>query len=222
MMTEVLITRVAHRSPDHQDTLVNVRSWPSELARSWTLTAMRVVEEDRAVRAVVGSGSAVRDVEQSDDLDLLIVYSTRPPSLPRAPIDVDLRLYEATEALRKLKAGHDYLSSTVRYGHVLFEREEWWTRLSEAWIDRLVLPSEDDARERACMMKRLYDDVVAIGDHDAAAELRVSMLTNLARAALSSAGVFPKSRPELVEQLRRINDQALADRLAYALAHRYG
>ena len=86
----------------------------------------------------------------------------------------------------------------------------------------MILPSADDARERARKVKRLYEDVVAIGDHDAAAELRVSMLTNLARAALSSAGVFPKSRPELVEQLRRINDQALADRLAYALAHRYG
>lgn len=216
------MTRVAHRPTEPQHMLANVRSWPSELARSWTLTAMRVVETDTAVRAVVASGSAVRDVEQSDDLDLLVVFATRRPSLPRAPLDVDLRLYEETELLCKLEAGHDYLSWTIRYGHVLFEREAWWTRLSEAWIDRLVLPSADDARERARKAKRLYDDVVAIGDHDAAAELRVSMLTNLARAALTSAGVFPKSRPELAEQLRGINNQALADRLAYALAHRYG
>ena len=222
MTTEVQMTQVAHRSLDPQDILVNVRSWPSELARSWTLTAMRAAEGDPAVSAVVASGSAVRDVEQSEDLDLVIVYSTRRPSLPRAPINVDLRLYEETDAVRKLEASHDYLSWTVRYGHVLFEREAWWTRLAEAWIDRLTLPSADDARERARKAKRLYDDIVAIGDRDAAADLRVSMLTNLARAALCSAGVFPKSRPELVEQLRRINDQAHADRLDYALAHRYG
>ena len=172
--------------------------------------------------AVVASGSAVRDVEQSDDLDLLMVYAMRRPSLPRPPIDVDLRLYEQTNALRKLEAGHEYLSWTIRYGRVLFEREAWWTRLSEVWIDRLALPSADEARERARKAKRLYDDVVAIGDRDAAAELLVSMLTNLARAALGTVGVFPKSRPELAEQLRGIGNQALADRLAHALAHRYG
>ena len=55
-----------------------------------------------------------------------------------------------------------------------------------------------------------------------AAELSVSMLTHLARAALSDAGVLPQSRPELVDQLRRIDEHPLADRLAYALAHRYG
>ena len=39
------------------------------------------------------------------------------------------------------------------------------------------------------------------------------MLTHLARAALSEAGVFPYSRPELPGQLRDIGDHALADRL---------
>ena len=170
----------------------------------------------------VASGSAVRDVEHSDDLDLVMVYRTRRPNLPRPPIDVDLRLYEQAEVLRKLKVGHDYLSWTVRYGCVLFERDAWWTRLSVDWNDRLPLPSVAEARERADKARRLYNDVPAIGDHDAAAELRLSMLTFLARAALSSAGVFPKSRPELAGQLRDIDKQALADRLSDALAHRYG
>lgn len=80
----------------------------------------------------------------------------------------------------------------------------------------------DEARKRARKAQRLHNDLLAIGDHEAAAELSVSMLTNLARAALSSAGVFPKSRPELVEQLRDIGNQALADRVAYALDRRYG
>ena len=147
-----------------------------------------------AIEAIVASGSAVRDVEYSDDLDLLIVYRTYHPSLPRPPIDVDLRHYERADVLRKLKDGHDYLSWTVRYGRALFERDAWWARLSVEWNDLLPLPSATEARERARRARRLYDEMPAIGDRDAAAELRTSMLTFLARAALSSAGVFPKSR----------------------------
>ena len=59
-----------------------------------------------------------------------------------------------------------------------------------------------------------------IGDHTAAAELQVSLLTHLARAALSNVGMFPKSRPELPQQLRDISEHALADRLSNALARR--
>ena len=175
-----------------------------------------------AIEAIVASGSAVRDVEYSDDLDLLIVYRTYHPSLPRPPIDVDLRHYERAAVLRKLKDGHDYLSWTVRYGRALFERDAWWARLSVEWNDLLPLPSATEARERARRARRLYDEMPAIGDRDAAAELRTSMLTFLARAALSSAGVFPMSRPELAGRLRDIDEQELADRLSDALAHRYG
>ena len=152
----------------------------------------------------------------------MIVYSTRRPTLPRPPIDVDLRLFEEGDVLRKLERGHDYLSWTIRYGRVLFERDGWWTRLAEDWRHRLLLPSAAEARERAAKARRIYDELVEIGDNEAAAEVGISMLTFLARAALSSAGVFPKSRPELAHQLRDINNHELADRLATALAQKRG
>lgn len=215
------VTVARPRTPP-QGTLTVVRSWPSESSRTWTLAALRTVQDDPAIRAFVASGSAVRDVEQSDDLDLLMVYAIRRPSLPRPPIDVDLRLYDQTEVVRKLECAHDYLSWTVRFGRVLFERDAWWTLLSETWLEHLSLPSVQVARKRALKAHRIYEDLAAMGDNHAAAELWLSMLTNLARAALSSAGVFPKSRPELAGQLRDIGNQALADRLEHALAHRYG
>jgi len=170
----------------------------------------------------VASGSAVRDVEHSDDLDLVIVHRARRPELPTPSIDVDLRFYEEQDVLRRLERGHDYLSSTVRYGRVLFERDGWWTQLASDWHNRLSLPSVAESRERAAKARLIRDDLLEIGDHDAAAELRVSMLTFLARAALSSAGVFPKSRPELPNQLHIIDNHDLADRLSNALSHRYG
>ena len=204
------------------DVLTAVRSWPSTGARAWTLDALAGASRNLPIQAIVVSGSAIRAVDHSDDLDVVLVYRGRRPGLPRPPIDVDLRQYEQADVARKLKAGHDYLSWTVRYGRVLFERNGWWSLLRANWNHRLVLPSATEARERANRTQRLYDEMRTAGDHDAAAELSVSMLTHLARAALSDAGVLPQSRPELVDQLRRIDEHPLADRLAYALAHRYG
>ena len=204
------------------EALTAVRVWPSDGARAWTINAVRQAEHDAAITAIVATGSAVRDVEQSDDLDLVLVHRGRRASLPRPPIDVDLRQYEQAEVSRRLAAGDEYLASTVRYGRALYERDGWWSRLRADWDARLSLPSSDDARARAAETERRYDEMRALGDLDAAAELHVAMLTHLARAALSDAAVFPRSRPELAEQLRGIDEGPLADRLADALAHRYG
>ena len=204
------------------ESLAAVRSWPSCRARTWTIDAVADAERNVAIQAIVASGSAVRDVQHSDDLDLVLVYRKSRPSLPRPPIDVDLRQFDQSEVLRKLETGHDYLSWTVRYGKALFERDAWWSRLRADWNDRLLPPSANDARDRARRAQRLYDEMRAAGDRDAAAELNLSMLTQLARAALCEAGVLPQSRLELADQLRNINEQQLADRLTAALALRYG
>ena len=220
-MTQQLRAHSAHRSPDASEAAFEaVRSWPSEAARAWTVEAVECALSDETIEAIVASGSAVRDVEFSDDLDLVLVYRQHRPPLPRPPIDVDLRQYERDEIPRQLAAGHDYLSWTVRFGCALFERDTWWARLRANWNDRIAMPSVSEARKRASKTKRQYEDMLAVGDRDAAAELRVSMLTHLARAALSDAGVFPQSRPELAFQLRSIGEQTLADRLDAALRER--
>ena len=218
-MTQQLRAHSAHLPPD---ALEAVRSWPSAAARAWTLDALERARSDETIEAVVASGSAVREVEISEDLDLVLVHRGRRPDLPRPPIDVDLRQYERDDVPKKLADGHDYLAWTVRFGRVLFERDAWWTRLRTEWDDRLALPSASEARKRARKTKRHYEDMIAVGDRDAAAELLVSMLTHLARAALSGGGVFPQSRPELARQLRDIGEEGLADRLDEALRQRRG
>ena len=137
-----------------------------------------------------------------------------------SPISIDLRLYEQNEVLQKLAACHDYLSWTVRYGRVLFERCDWWTTLRADWKDRLSFPSVTDALERAQKAEGLYKKLIEIGDTDAAADLQLSMLTFLSRAALSKANVFAKSRPELPDQLCEIGERVLAERLIDALERR--
>ena len=197
-----------------------VKRWPDEAARAWTCEAVGGATENEAVKAIVATGSSVRDVEHSDDLDLVLMYGECQPILARPPISIDLRLYEQDEVLQKLAAGHDYLSWTVRYGAVLFERRDWWTTLRADWQDRLSLPSVTDALKRAQRAEGLYRKLFEIGDAEAAADLQLSMLTFLSRAALSNADVFAKSRPELPDQLHGIGERELAERLIDALERR--
>ena len=220
-MTQQLTTKHAPRSLRGQHSWhAAIRSWPDDAAQAWTVDTVEGAANCAAIEAVVATGSAVRDVEHSDDLDLVVVYRVQRPELPRPPISIDLRQYEQADVLQKLAAGHDYLTWTVRYGRVLFERGCWWTQLQADWTSRLVLPSVDESRERARKAERLYNELRAVGDADAASELHLSMLTHLSRAALSSARVFPKSRPELASQLRSIGECELAHRLVRALKER--
>ena len=221
-MTQRLATeQSAHRLDESDQALAAVRSWPSSRARLWTIDAMTVARQDSAILAIVASGSAVRDVAKSDDLDLVLVYRKVRPNLPRPPIGVDLQQHQASEVSPKLAKGHDFLSWAVRFGQPLFERRQWWSRLRADWIDRLSLPSAAEARKRARRAQQLHREMQSLGDHDAATENYVSMLTHLARATLSDAGVLPRSRPELADQLRQIGELPLADRLTDALAQRY-
>lgn len=197
-----------------------VKRWPDEAARVWTYEAVEGAADNEAIEAIVATGSSVRDVEHSDDLDLVLVYRECRPILPRQPISIDLRLYEQDDVLQKLAKCHDYLSWTVRYGRVLFESCDWWTTLRADWKDRLSLPSVTDALERAQKAEGLYKKLIEIGDTDAAADLQLSMLTFLSRAALSKANVFAKSRPELPDQLCQIGERVLAERLIDALERR--
>ena len=194
--------------------------WPDSAAEAWTVTTVEDADNCVAIAAVVATGSAVRDVEHSDDLDLVVVYRTQRPELSRPPISIDLRQYEQADVLQKLAEGHDYLTWTVRYGRILFERDRWWTQLQADWTSRLLLPSVDECRKRAQKAERLYNELRAAGDAFAASELHLSMVTHLSRAALSNAGVFPKSRPELAQQLRSIGEGELADALVRALIER--
>ena len=221
-MTRQLTTEPGADAPQLSDsTSVIVREWPDDAALSWTLNAVEGAEANDAIMAIVATGSSVRDVEYSDDLDLVLVYRECRPSMPRPPISIDLRRYEQDDVLRKLAEGHDYLSWTVRYGRALFERDTWWTRLRVDWNGRLSPPSAAEAYERARKAESLYRELRAIGDTSAATELHLSMLTHLARAALSDAHTFPKSRPEIAGQLREIGEQELADRLVCALELRH-
>jgi hypothetical protein len=173
------------------------------------------------VLAVVVYGSAVRDVEDSADVDLLVVHTgDDQPPFTAPPLDVDVRAYPGAEIDARIAAGHDVLGWALRYGIPAYERECFWSGLVSRWKHRLPLPSAEIAEERAAKARRYYQELSAVGDADAAREQLVAMLTHQARARLLRAGVFPGSRPELPGQLIGIGELALADELSDVTASR--
>lgn len=205
---------------EERDWRSHVCSWPDDAALTWTLAALEHARGDATIIAMVATGSAVRDVGRNDDLDLLLVHRSPALSLPRPPMSIDLQKYKQADVEARLAACHDYLSWAVRFGKVLFERDCWWTRLRAEWNHRLSLPSVHDARERARKSRHYFKEMSAAGDASAAADFELAMLTQLSRAELSSAGVFPKSRPEMAHQLVAVGKQELADRLLAAIENR--
>ncbi len=198
-----------------------VVSWPDDAALNWTRLLIAAARPDKSVLAVVATGSAVRDVKCSDDLDLVLVHRSARPALPRPPISVDLRCVRQTDIVPKLATGHSFLSWAVRFGRPLFERDRWWSRLCADWNPRLLPPSAAESHERAERAERHRDALAETGDDDAAAEMALSALTHRARATLSEAGIFAQSRPELPDQMRQIGEYQLAEAFDSALACRH-
>jgi len=168
---------------------------------------------------VVAIGSAVRPNVPSVDLDLITICEQPDLFDQTRPIEVDLRLYAADEIDHQIGAGHDLLGWTVKFGKVLYERDEFWTKICSSWNGRLPFPSSKLARERAVSAYRRLVNVLDIGDICAAHEQALTYLTHIARAALLDNKVYPASRPELSQQLRIISEHGIADCLEYLLTH---
>lgn len=205
---------------DFDDALALVRRWPSHVARRWTREFLARFCEDSRILAVVVYGSAVRNVSDSADVDLLFIYEDTFPDVSAPPFDVDLRGYDRASVEAQLCRGHDLLGWAVRYGLVLCERAGYWTDLVSRWREHLSLPDPQISEDRASKAQRLRVDLLRMGDLPAANEQYLAYLTHTARAKLLRRGIFPGSRPELPEQLRELGEPQLADELVSAMVGR--
>lgn len=194
--------------------------WPTVVAHTWLTEFVRKVAADENVLAVIAVGSTIRSEVESDDLDLVVLCEERKRFRYKSPIEVDIRTFVLTATEEDLSAGHPLLGWAVKFGQALFDRNGTWEKLVSTWRDRVPLPDPLLARKRADKIFKYLTAVREIGDDAAAAELHLSYLTFLARAALSEQGIYPTSRPELPGQLRTIDEVQLATRLETALRER--
>jgi len=133
---------------------------------------------------------------------------------------VDLRVFRSWEVDQKLNECDDLLGWAMRFGRVVFDRDQYWTNLYARWGTRLPFPSPEASVARAYRFERLAKEMISAGDFDAALEQVVAMLTHRSRASLLRAQVYPASRPELPLQLRKIGEYPLAESLERALRYR--
>jgi hypothetical protein len=196
------------------------RTWPSARARRWVSAFAKRACADPNTLALVAIGSLVRNVMTVQDADLLYIYKSNRPEVLDHPLDVDVRAYDGGEVSGLIAAGHDLLGWAVRYGRVICEHDQFWSRLEARWRSGTPLPDPGVAETRALRAEAVYHDLRRLGDLDAAHEQLVSLLTHRAWARLLRAGVYPASRPELADQLRGIGDGSLARKIESTLSQR--
>lgn len=199
-----------------------VQSWPSVYARDEAHQIVRRLCEDSSVDAVVVFGSAVRSTVRSYDLDLLFIYSGQSkPEITSNRMEIDLRSYTRSQVKELLERGHDLICWAVRFGKPVCQRDSYWERLASQWTGSIPLPSVPDAEQRSKKAWTLFEDLIEIGDVDAALEQYVTYLTHRARIKLIRQNIYPASRPELPSQLRSIGEHSLGQNLEQALRRRY-
>jgi len=179
-----------------------IHRWPTSRSKSWTPTFVNLVRKDENIMAVVAVGSAVRSSVRSSDLDLVVICREPARMKIKPPIEIDIRTYAASRVDTLIRGGNDLLGWAVKFGRVLFQREGFWDAVLESWLDQLPFPSVEVALQRASDSFRRLNNVLKLGDVDAAYEQALSYVTHLARAELLRRRVYPASRPELPKQLR--------------------
>ncbi len=194
--------------------------WPSARARKWVIGFLVRARHDSNVLAAVAIGSAVRMGVASDDLDIIVICVDAGAFQERAPIEVDLRAFNAADIDAKVSEGHDLLAWSIVFGRAMYDRDGTWRDLVNRWQTRVPLPDPAVARTRAEAVHKRMDEMREMGDAEAAIELELTYRTHCARAVLAEAGVYPASRPELPAQLRSVDAERLADQVAAALTAR--
>src|SRR6266508_3956306 len=182
--------------------LVAERRWPSTRAAAWVKRFVEQTCPSTGMVALVLIGSLARSAQDASDVDLLYIYDGEPMPFKDHPIEVDIRAYAERDFTFRVSTRHDVITWAVRFGRLICERDRFWTNLVASFGGDFPLPSAEVAEQRAVRAAKVYDHLVEIGDHDAALEQRISLLTHRAWAQLLRHHVHPASRPELPQQLR--------------------
>lgn len=197
--------------------LMKVLRWPTPRAKRWTENFLEHVRSDQNILSVIAAGSSVRPNVTSLDLDLVVICVDPSTFHHEPPFEVDLRRFEAAAVDRAVGSKHDLLGWCVKFGVLLFDREQFWVGVHQRWSKNLPLPSAETALARAVAAKNRMSELELIGDADAVLEQRVCYLTHIARAHLIDHAAYPASRPELPDQLETVGEWKLAETLRHSL-----
>ncbi len=211
-------THDSTKKPDFLERLAFLSNWPSENAQVWVFDFARRACDCKRTMALVAIGSIVRPVPSVNDVDLLYIYEREPSDYRDHPLDVDVRLYPVSDIPGLLLKASDLLVWAINLGHLICQRESYWSDLCQGGQANPVLPSPEASLKLAHRANKLFRELLSIGDQDAAIEQLLSALTHQAWAELLRAQVLPASRSELPQQLRSVQNHRLAAELEKALS----
>ena len=160
---------------------------------------------------VILIGSVARGTATlQSDLDLLVLSSSH-IRVPRTDPQLHVQFVNEVSFREKLEAGDDFAASCIRFGVPVIPSETWMVLCSSpeanVWPD--WRKKVDHAMRRLLLAATLLDT----DDVDASVEEMLHAASHTARAILLKDHIFPLSRPELLQQLRGIGHQHLAERL---------
>lgn len=166
---------------------------------------------DHATVVLIGSAARRKETKWSD-IDLLII--TQKGITPWSPpTNVQIHFETRSHFIERLEKRDDFPSWALRFGEVLMDSDGWWRTIL---MDKKLKDIWPDWRAKIVHAERrlkMAEAVLETGDADAAWEEFLFAASNLARAQLLKAFVFPLSRAELPQQLRNIKDNMMASAL---------
>ena len=167
----------------------------------WLAQFLEAVPSDPTIICVVVMGSAVRQRGHR-----------------RSDFEIDIRFASIEPAHAQINNGQEIVCWALKFGTAVYDPQGQWAHLREIWADRIPLPSATEARRRGEETLARATEMLEVGDDSAASDLALAAITQFVRERLIKAGIFPASRPELPEQLRRITEtDPLADALEEAM-----
>lgn len=181
--------------PEHQLQVRELLDQVSKRARSGQYTIVLI-------------GSFARAAQRPhSDIDFVVV-SSRPISLYDVRSPLHVYTSTRTDFVRRVRTGDDFANWCVQFG-IAVEGIDYWdsikVRAGRAWPDwRSKLPH---ALRRLHAGRALLD----LGDEEAGREELLYATGHTARALLLKEGIFPLSRAELGQQLRRAGQSTLAN-----------
>ena len=162
---------------------------------------------------LVGSWARGTQVDPISDIDVLAIGGVDIPS-PVGRIQVISR--SAAQLRELVMAGDDFSQWSLRFGRPLSGRR-LWKDLREKLLAAAPWPSGESKLALAKGRLKAAQELLAIGDVEAAEEEARYGLSHLARGLLLEQQVFPLSRPELPEQLAKIGEHEIARALNESL-----
>jgi hypothetical protein len=176
------------------------RCLPPELRTLHRVLVGRARAADALGLVLTGSTARSRRTGISD-LDYHLVG----PSIPTRDLSgaIDLHVLSSEELDANILSGDDFVQWSLRFGLIVFDHGVLY-RAARRIVESGLWPDPDRKLRHAAKSVDLARRFVASGDVDGALVQVRTALSLAARARLLCAGIFPRSRAELPDQLSEL------------------